>query len=344
MMQAWYRASSEGGNGMDLGYVLRRAWEITCQHKALWLFGFLVSLGTVGARVGIGSGGSRGGRIGREYPPEVQRAVSGFLSSPYFIVAVVALVLLAVAIGVGLTVLGALGRAALVDQVQAAEDRGGVSLRAGWQAGGRHLWAVFLIRLLLGLPAAGVTLTGVLPAMAMLFWVAGQERPEVVIPGVFALPVALLTCVFPAICLAVMLSVPLSVLWRLAVRACVLEGYGVRQSIARAWAMLREHLGSVALVWLILLGVEVGVTIVIGLPLALVAMLLGTVALLMVLVSPLLPLALVLIGGLLTWQVGAAFSGVVETFTSAVWTLAYRELTGMGLTGEETASAESKAT
>jgi hypothetical protein len=72
--------------------------------------------------------------------------------------------------------------------------------------------------------------------------------------------------------------------------------------------------------------------------------LLGTVALLMVLVSPLLPLALVLIGGLLTWQVGAAFSGVVETFSSAVWTLAYRELTGMGLTGEETASAVSQAT
>jgi hypothetical protein len=166
----------------------------------------------------------------------------------------------------------------------------------------------------------------------------------VVIPGVFALPVALLTCVFPAICLAVMLSVPLSVLWRLAVRACVLEGYGVRQSIARAWAMLREHLGSLALVWLILLGVGVGVTIVIGLPLALVAMLLGTVALLTVLVSPLLPLALALIGGLLTWLVGAAFRGVVETFTSAVWTLAYRELTGMGLTGEETSSPASKAT
>ena len=188
---------------MDLGYVLRRAWEITWQHKPLWLCGFLVSLGTVGARVGIGSGGTRGGWIGREYPPEVQRAVSGFLSSPYSIVAVVVLVLLVVAIGVGLTVLGALGRAALVDQVQAAEDRGGVSLRAGWEAGGRHLWAVFLIRLLLGLPAAGVTLTGMLPATAMLFWVAGQERPEVVIPGVFALPVALLTCVFPAICLAV---------------------------------------------------------------------------------------------------------------------------------------------
>jgi hypothetical protein len=118
----------------------------------------------------------------------------------------------------------------------------------------------------------------------------------------------------------------------------------VRQSVVRAWAVVREHLGRLALVWLILLGAETGVTIVIGLPLALVAMSLGAVALLAVFVSPLLCMALVLIGGLLAWLVGAAFSGVVETFNSAAWTLAYRELTGMGLTGEETASAVSKAT
>ena len=38
---------------MDIGYVLRRAWEITWRHKAPWLFGFLVSLGTVGTRLSV---------------------------------------------------------------------------------------------------------------------------------------------------------------------------------------------------------------------------------------------------------------------------------------------------
>jgi hypothetical protein len=38
--------------------------------------------------------------------------------------------------------------------------------------------------------------------------------------------------------------------------------------------------------------------------------------------------------------VGAACNSVVETFSSAVWTLAYRELTGLGLTGEEAAPTE----
>jgi hypothetical protein len=120
----------------------------------------------------------------------------------------------------------------------------------------------------------------------------------------------------------------------------VLEGCGVRQSIIRAWAMVREQVGPLALVWLILFGVGIGVTIVVALPLTLVALSVVTVSLLAVFTAPILSVALVLIVGLLTWLVGAACNSVVETFSSAVWTLAYRELTGLGLTGEDAALAE----
>ncbi len=51
-------------------------------------------------------------------------------------------------------------------------------------------------------------------------------------------------------------------------------------------------------------------------------------------VSPLLFVALTLAVELLAWLVAAAAGGVVETILSAAWTLAYRDLTGMGLTGE----------
>jgi len=248
---------------------------------------------------------------------------------------VLALALLGLIISVGLALLGALGRAAMVDQVRAAEDRGMVDLRAGWQAGRRHLWPVFLIRLLLGLPVAVVALAGALPTIGTSFLVTGQDRPEVVMPGVFVVLLAFFTCLLPGICLALLLSIPASVLQRLAVRTCVLEGYGVRESIIRAWAVLREHLGPLALLWLILVGVGIGVIIVLGLPLVLVTVPLVAVAVLTVFVSPLLSIALTLIIGLLAWLVGAALNSVAETFLSASWTLAYRELTGMGLTGEE---------
>ena len=324
---------------MDLGYVLRRAWEVTWRHKVLWLFGFLVSLGIVGRRVGIGSGGRWEWPV-RELPPEVQRAITDLLSSSTFTVVIAALVLLALAVGIGLALLGALGRAALVDQVQAAEEQGVASLGAGWQAGRRHLWMVFLIRLLLGLPVGVVVSTGVLPVAGTGLMIARHTRPEVALPGVLVMPVVLFTCLVPAICVAALLSVPFGVLRRLAVRACVLEGCGVRQSIVRAWAMLREQAGPLALVWLILFGAGIGVTIVVVLPLALVALSVVAVSVLAVFTSPILSVALVLIVGLLTWLVGAACNSVVETFSSAVWTLAYRELTGLGLTGEEAAPAE----
>jgi hypothetical protein len=181
-----------------------------------------------------------------------------------------------------------------------------------------------------------VGLAGALPALGTSFLITGQDQPEVVMPGFFAVTLAFFTCLLPGLCLAVLLSIPLSVLQRLAVRACVLEGHGVRESIIRAWEMLREHLGPLALLWLILMGVGIGAMIVLGLPLALVAVSLAAVALLTAFVSPLLFTALTLIIGLLAWLVGAAANSVVETFLSASWTLAYRGLTGLGLTGEET--------
>jgi hypothetical protein len=319
---------------IDLGYILRRAWEITWRHKTLWLFGFLVSLGTVSTRLGTSS--SRWESVTRELPPEMQRRISGFLGSPYLAVAIVALVLVGIALSVGLALLGALARAALVDQVRTAEDVGIVTLRSGWEAGRRHLWTVFGIRLLLGLPVIVATVSGVLPVVGTALLIAGQDRLAVLVSGVFAMEFALFACLVPAICLAVLLSVPLSVLQRLAVRACVFEERGARESISSAWSMSREHLGALALVWLLLLCVGVGVMMAVFLPLVLAMVALMTISLLAAFFSPLAFVGLVLVIGFSAWLLGAAVNSVVETFSSAVWTLTYRELTGLGLTGEET--------
>ena len=51
--------------------------------------------------------------------------------------------------------------------------------------------------------------------------------------------------------------------------------------------------------------------------------------------SPQLFAVLALLAGLSVWLVGAGVNSVVEVFTSTVWTLAYRDLMGLGLTGED---------
>jgi hypothetical protein len=126
-------------------------------------------------------------------------------------------------------------------------------------------------------------------------------------------------------------------LQRVAVRACVLEKLGVRVSIARAWSVSRENLGWLALVWLILSLISAGVVIVVGLPLVVMWWLLFSTAWLAMFFSPLFSVALLLLLGLAAWLAASAIGGVLETFSSATWTLAYRELTGMGRTGEEVA-------
>jgi len=340
---------------MDLGYVLHRAWQITRTHKALWLFGFALSLSIAGRRIApCGSSGWE--QSLRGLPTEVQRTIADFSRGPYFVAAMVALILLGIILGTGLALLSALGRAAMVSQVHAAEDRDLVDLRAGWEAGKRHLWSVFLIRLLLGLPAAAVALIGALPSMGTGLIAGHQARPEAMIPGVVASMTTLLTCLLPGVCLASLLSIPLGVLQRLAVRACMLEGCGVRASIHRAWNILREDTGPVSLLWLTLAGIGIGMTVAFGLPLILLAIPLWAIITLAAFFSPLLfvplisnsvsllpisstvSLALTAMMGLSVWLVGAGINGVVETFLSASWTLAYRELVGLGLTGEGTST------
>ena len=312
---------------MELGYILRRAWEITWRHKVLWLFGFLIALS---------SGAPGRGNINylEELPPEMERAIYQFVTGPYFLVVVVALVALGLAIGLVLALVGALGRAALVDQVREAEEGDTPEVSAGFRAGWQRMWPVFLIRFLLRLPVALLVLIGMLPVLVGALSMLPESRPGTQPPpNIAPLIGSLLACLLPAMCLIVLLLIPLGVLERLSIRACVLERLPLGKSLKRGWDVLKGNLGPIALLWLIMLGIGIGVALVIGLPLAL-----GTIAILVPLVltamaSPILAAVLVLAVGLVAWLLGAAIGGVVETFTSATWTLAYRELTGLGTDG-----------
>lgn len=318
---------------MELGYILRRAWRITWEHKLLWIFGCLVSLVTMGTRIGVS--GSQWELAVQELPSEAQQPITAFLDGPHFATATVIFAVLGFVVSVGLLLVGSLGRAGLVHQTRAAEDYGVIVLKGGWLAAKRHLWRVFTIRLLLGLPVGVVLLIGLLPAIVARLYFLNQEQSEIAILGGITEGLLRVTCFTPAACVSGLLSILIGALQRLAVRACVLENLNVRASIIRAWEMLREHLGGLALMWLALLGIGIAAVLVILLPFALLWALLWAVARLTVVYSSLLSLGLTLAVGLLMWLAGVVGGGIAETFFSATWTLAYRDLTGMGRTGEE---------
>jgi hypothetical protein len=317
---------------MDVGYILRRAWPITWHHKALWLFGLLVGLGTASTRFGMVS--VQWDLVLAELPPEIRTPITEFIDSPYLAVVVIILVVFGLAVGFGLMLLNTLGRIGLVHQARAAEEYGVIVLRGGWRAGKQYLWKVFTIRLLLGLSLGVLIVAGALPSIVTQLVTAGQDS-ETAILGDLGAEVFRLVCEAPAWCIAALLSVPLGLLQRLAVRACVLENLDTRGSLASAWEMLREHLGAIVLVWSILFGIGACVLLVLGLPLGATWLLLLSIARLAAFASPMLSAALALLIGVSTWLVLVLIIGVAETFSSATWTLAYRELTGIGRTGEE---------
>jgi hypothetical protein len=318
---------------VELGYILRRAWRITWEHRLLWIFGCLVSLVAMGTHIGVS--GSQWELAVQELPPEAQQPITNLLDSPHFAIVAVVFSVLGFIVSVGLLLVGSLGRAGLVHQTRAAEDYGVIVLKGGWLAAKRHLWQVFVIRLLIGLPAGVVLLIGLLPAIIARLYFLNQEQSEIAILGGITEGLLRITCFTPAACASGLLSIPIGVMQRLAARACVLEKLDVRASIIRAWEILREHWGGLTLMWLALLGVGIVAVLVILLPFALLWVLLWAVARLMVYYSSLLSLGLTLAVGLLMWLAGVVGGGVAETFFSATWTLAYRDLTGIGRTGEE---------
>lgn len=319
---------------IDLPYVLRRAWQIFWRHRTLWLFGCLVRLGTLGASVSLGSRRLWEGAALEAQQP-ARDLLLGILTSPYL---PVPLVVLTLGASFGLLLLGAVGTAALADQLRAAEERGAVRWSAGWRAGRRHLWRTVLIRLCASLPPLAVTLIGALPLVAWRAWaLMGPRQPSAPLTGALALPLAL-ACLVPALFLAVLLAAPLHILLRLGVCGLVLESRSVRSSAAHAWATLKLHVGQVLLLWLVQMGASATVAIA-AVPAVLLIMSLLWAAVVAELASALAALALSLAGGLLLDVLMLGTGGLLEAFTSTLWTLAYREFGGLGLTGIEAAEA-----
>jgi hypothetical protein len=313
---------------MDYSYVLGRAWQTVRQHKRLWLFGLCASLGSQAQLFLI--------QWSEDVPLYAPEQTTALYTGSRAVPAVVGSIVLALLIGLLAVMLGALGRAALVEQVNRTENGGAPTVRAGWAAARRCFWRVLLVRLLIGLPFLVLLAVGLIPFLLSRALLALAYEIAPVLAALAATLGTLVACAVPAACLGLFLAVPTYVLQRLAVRACVLQDLPVRASVARAWRLLREHLWSVALLWLILGVVTAMIACVLFFSWYL--MTVGAAAVfiaVMALSTPSVALAVTVGLTLLVWLVGWGISGVEETFFSACWTVAYRELTGLGRTGDE---------
>lgn len=293
---------------MDYGQLLRRAWDIIWSHKFLIVLGVLVALTNVGGGTsGTGFQFDAGDfdrqmpRDFRDFPqmPEMPR----FRGPEDWGIPVAAGILglvvigIAIVIGIALWVVATFARGGLIDGVNAVSTGGTSSFSEAFGAGWRKGWQLLGIGIVPAIPGlilfiGGLGLTGVLAAGAQLLNLEGAG---------FTRNLALIFV--PVLCVAAPLALILNLLRTFANRACVLEDQGVFGAYRRGWEVLIANIGPA----LVLFVIQIGISIAIGLLMAIPGLLMALCCIL--------------------WPVLLLIEGAIAAYFSTVWTLAWQEWT-----------------
>jgi hypothetical protein len=309
--------------------ILKQAFRITWRYRPLWLFGFLLALCGGG-----GGGGGGGGNFNFSY--RGGEGDFGNLPSmpeldPNIIIAVVVgficLILLLVVVGV---IVRQVTRTALIGMVHHIKDTEAVTTSDGWHFGwSSRAWRMFLLNLLIGIPATILTIGLILLAFSPLLLLLLDNTTATVL----SIILTVFACIFVFI-LLIIVWVIIAPIQELAWRRIVLDQRGVMDGLREAVTLIRQRLKDVAVLWLLMFGVGLIwgiIALIVVLPVSLIAAALmgGIPAGLVYLISrsgwgaaiagvPLALLALIV--------VSSAANGLYLIYQSAVWTLAYLEL------------------
>jgi len=301
---------------MDYGKVLGRAWEITWRWKVLWILGFLAALGSGGGALGSSSSYSGdSSQWGKTYYDAIPPAVVGII---------LAFLCLALFIGIAIWVVSVIARGGLIAGVHQVEEEDSTSFGQAWRAGAARFWTLVGIGILSALPMILMVIVGIVALIAtILGGMAVADVPEavvgVLIPG--------LLCCGVFCCGAIILAVVLAQIRIYAERAAILEGLGWIDAFKRGWEVLKDNLVPTIVYWIIFFVIGLLLAAVIGG--TMVALFIPVIAV-MVSTDPGAWIAVpICCGGLLAIIVGALLGAIVQTFTSATWTLAYREMIGL---------------
>jgi hypothetical protein len=342
---------------MDHAKVLKRAWEILWNYRVLWIFGVIVLLCAAGSsgnpNINVPSGDGDGyeefGAIPwtREYQlegepfAEIMPEILGALTTVAGVVLAVvcALCCLAIVVTIAKVVFLYIGETALIRMVDDYEETGE---KRGFRQGFRLGWSrtalrLFIIDLLGHLPGLLIGLMLLVLGLGLVAWMfmVSDSANLMVIGAVAGIGLA-----FLVILAAIVLGLAISLVRPLIFRVCAVEGLGVVESLRAGFEFIKAHLGDTVIMWLIMIGLQIGWTIVM-IPVVLLLLLVGGV---------LGGLAGVFIGGLsalvfegaVPWILGflvgipifilvlaapiVFLGGLAEVFKSTVWTLTYREL------------------
>jgi len=318
---------------MDYTNVLKRAWHIMRDYRAVWIFGIILALTTVslGTAAGLRGGDedtdrglirweltakdrqwlerSFGIRVPRTFAltradleergllvleEDLSRRIVKGLPTLTTILVLVAVVLL-----IAFPTARYVAEAALIQMVDHYENTGKThTVGEGLRLGARIVaWRLFWIDLLMFAALIGITCLLFVPALVPASLVIDGRLPAILIGSTVALGLVLLAVAL------VVVAWTAGTLWvRLARRACALEGLGVLDSLHRGYSLMRKRAKGIAPIWLTMVGVELTYPVLIA-PVAIALLAVGVV-----------------VGGFMTLLVGSLARHVMALATA--WMLA----------------------
>ncbi len=289
---------------MDYGKLLNRSWEIVWTHKYLVLLGVLAALGSGGGGFGgnFGAGSGNGGPPfeGDGQPPNFEQM------EPFFglaLTAVIFLVGLGLVVGLILWVIATISRGGLVAGVSRIDSGDTSGFGRDWRAGWEKVWPLLGISLVPLIPILILAIVGLGVMVTAGF---GQQEMGRSFGNGVVIMMAIVACI------TVPIAILLNLFRTLAERACMLEDRGVWTAYGRGWAVLSNNFGAALVLFLIQIGIGIGLFVVLLVP-----------GLIMALCCLLWPLLLLI-------------QGAITAYFSTLWTLAWREWTGLGHGGPVT--------
>lgn len=347
--------------------ILQRAWHILWNYRALWVFGLILALAAGSSFNGNGNNGIQYREDGnnnqqptpqsmQEFFQDLRREIDKLFSQGIpeaditgpmvttFLWIIGAFVVLMLVVGIVLAIARYVSETAVIRMVDEYENTGTKmtvreGIRIGWS---RTAWRLFLINLIVNLPA-------ILLIIALM--IAGVIIFRIVVNGNAnfnaATIVSMIGLTFLSIFVVVILSIFLGLLRNFFWRIAVLENAGVRESLRRGFAMVRENWKSVGIMWLVMIGLGIAwivvsiLAVIITIPIVIVT---AIIAAIVAAVPGLLLLGLfsTFLSGPLPWIAAGLFilplffiiafspwlllGSWQSIYTSTVWTLTYREI------------------
>src|SRR5215216_2730383 len=348
--------------------ILQRAWHILWNYRTLWIFGLILALVAGGTASSHGSNnGMQWRKDGNHNPPPTHQSMQEFfrdfnhqkdklfqegipqagitgeaLTAFLWTVGVFVLFMLLVAIVMAIAYYVSV--TAVIRMVDEYENTGTkMTLRQGFGLGwSRTAWRLFLINLIVNLPAIALVLVLLIAGTAIYFAVVNGHANFAAFSVVSTIALVFIT-IFVVVILTILLHVLRNFFWRI----CVLENAGVRESLQRGFAMVLENWKNVGLMWLVMIGLGIVwavasiILIIVTIPVVIVT---AVIAILVAVLPFLLLVGLfsTFLSGVLPWIAAGLFVAPLffilafspwlllgswqTVYTSTVWTLTYREI------------------